>query len=181
MEQQQNYINDDWNEADELDLAENGIDESCPSDGDERYEHFAITVDKGQSMLRLDKYLTIHMEKCSRSRIQAAADAGNIFVNGVAVKSSYKIKAFDQISLMLPYPKREVEIIPENIPLDILYEDDDVIVVNKAAGMCVHPGCGNYSGTLVNALTYHLRDLPLFQKGDMRAGLVHRIDKDTSG
>ena len=179
MEQQQSYINEEWNEADELDLVE-GADDSA-AEGEERYEHFSITVDKGQSMLRLDKFLTIHMEKCSRNRIQAAADAGNILVNGVSVKSSYKVKPFDQISLMMPYPKREVEIIPENIPLDILYEDDDVIVINKAAGMCVHPGCGNYSGTLVNALTYHLRDLPLFQKGDMRAGLVHRIDKDTSG
>ena len=174
-----NYINEDWNEADELDFVDD--QEQTPTDGEERYEHFSITVDKGQSMLRLDKFLTIHMEKCSRNRIQAAADAGNILVNGKSVKSSYKVKPFDQISLMLPYPKREVEIIPENIPLDILYEDDDVIVINKAAGMCVHPGCGNYSGTLVNALTYHLRDLPLFQKGDMRAGLVHRIDKDTSG
>ncbi|MBE6211346.1 MAG: RluA family pseudouridine synthase [Rikenellaceae bacterium] len=183
MEQHKEYISEDWNEADELEFAEGGAagDDACSADGEERYEHFSITVDKGQSMLRLDKYLTIHMEKCSRSRIQAAADAGNILVNGVAVKSSYKIKPFDHITLMMPYPKREVEIIPEDIPLDILYEDDDVIVVNKAAGMCVHPGCGNYSGTLVNALTYHLRDLPLFQKGDMRAGLVHRIDKDTSG
>ena len=118
-----NYINEDWNEADELDFVDD--QEQTPTDGEERYEHFSITVDKGQSMLRLDKFLTIHMEKCSRNRIQAAADAGNILVNGKSVKSSYKVKPFDQISLMMPYPKREVEIIPEDIPLDILYEDDN--------------------------------------------------------
>ena len=148
---------------------------------DELFEHFAITVDKGQKMLRLDKYLVDHMEHCSRNRIQTAADSGNILVNGVAAKSSYKVKPGDRITLVMPYPKREIEIIPENIPLEIVYEDEDLIIVNKAAGMVVHPGCGNYSGTLVNALTYHLKDLPLFQEGDMRAGLVHRIDKDTSG
>ena len=139
---------------------------------DELYEHFAITVDRGQSMLRLDKFLVDRMEHCSRNRIQTAADNGNILVNGVAAKSSYKVKPLDRITLVMPYPKREVEIIPENIPLDIKYEDDDIIIVDKAAGMVVHPGCGNYSGTLVNALTYHLRDLPMFQEGDMRAGLV---------
>ncbi len=148
---------------------------------DELFEHFAITVDKGQKMLRLDKYLVDRMEHCSRNRIQMAADNGNILVNGVVAKSSYKVKPLDRITLVMPYPKRELEIIPEDIPLDILYEDDDMIIVNKSAGMCVHPGCGNYTGTLVNALTFHLKDLPLFQEGDMRAGLVHRIDKDTSG
>ena len=148
---------------------------------DELFEHFAITVDKGQKMLRLDKYLVDRMEHCSRNRIQMAADNGNILVNGVVAKSSYKVKPLDRITLVMPYPKRELEIIPEDIPLDILYEDEDMIIVNKAAGMCVHPGCGNYTGTLVNALTHHLKDLPLFQEGDMRAGLVHRIDKDTSG
>ena len=148
---------------------------------DELFEHFAITVDKGQKLLRLDKYLVDRMEHCSRNRIQTAADSGNILVNGVPAKSSYKVKPMDRITLVMPYPKREIEIIPENIPLDIVYEDDDLIIVNKAAGMVVHPGCGNYSGTLVYALTYHLKDLPLFQEGDMRAGVVHRIDKDTSG
>ena len=148
---------------------------------DEMYEHFALTVDKGQALLRIDKFLTNRMEHVSRNRIQSAADGGSIFVNGTPVKSSYKVKPLDQISIVMPYPKREVEIIPENIPLDIAYEDDDLIIVNKAAGMVVHPGHGNYTGTLVNALTYHLKDLPLFQEGDMRAGLVHRIDKNTSG
>jgi 23S rRNA pseudouridine1911/1915/1917 synthase len=113
--------------------------------------------------------------------VQTAADAGNILVNDRPVKSSYRIKPLDRISLVLPYPKRELEILPENIPLDIPYEDDDLVIVNKAAGMVVHPGFGNYTGTLVNALTWHLKDLPLFQEGDLRAGLVHRIDKNTSG
>jgi 23S rRNA pseudouridine1911/1915/1917 synthase len=162
-------------------LMEAAADDDLGEGADELFEHFAITVDKGQKMLRLDKYLVDRMEHCSRNRIQTAADSGNILVNGVAAKSSYKVKPNDRITLVMPYPKREIEIIPENIPLDIVYEDDDLIIVNKAAGMVVHPGCGNYSGTLVNALTYHLKDLPLFQEGDMRAGLVHRIDKDTSG
>ena len=166
--------------CDDADEQADGADELA-DDADEMYEHFSIVADKGQALLRLDKYLTCRMEKCSRSRIQAAADSGNILVNGVPVKSSYKVKPLDRISIVMPYPKREIEIIPENIPLDILYEDDDVLVVNKAAGMVVHPGHGNYSGTLVNALTYHLRELPLFREGDMRAGLVHRIDKNTSG
>lgn len=148
---------------------------------DEMYEHFSLLVDKGQGALRVDKFLTNRLEHTSRHRIQTAAEAGNILVNGTSVKSSYKIKPLDQISIVMPYPLRELEIIPENIPLDIPYEDDDLIIVNKEAGMVVHPGHGNYSGTLVNALTYHLQDLPLFQNGDMRAGLVHRIDKNTSG
>ena len=148
---------------------------------DELYEHFRLTVDRGQTMLRIDKFLKDRMEHCSRNRIQAAADSGNILVNGKAVKSSYRVKPLDVVSIVMPYPRREVEIIPENIPLNIVYEDDDVILVNKEAGMVVHPGHGNYSGTLVNALTYHLRNLPLFQEDDMRAGLVHRIDKNTSG
>ena len=148
---------------------------------DELYEHFALTVDRGQTMMRIDKYLTVRMEHVSRNRIQTAADNGNILVNGSPVKSSYKVKPQDRISIVMPYPKREVEIIAEDIPLDIAYEDDDVILVNKRAGMVVHPGHGNYSGTLVNALTFHLHSLPLFSEGDMRAGLVHRIDKNTSG
>jgi 23S rRNA pseudouridine1911/1915/1917 synthase len=160
------------------------IDEQEEEEEEEQsglYEHFSFGVDKGQGMLRIDKWLTNRMEKVSRNRIQSAADAGNILVNGKSVKSSYKVKPLDTISIVLPYPRRELEIIPENIPLDILYEDDDVIIINKEAGMVVHPGHGNYTGTLVNALTYHLKDLPLFQSGDMRAGLVHRIDKNTSG
>ena len=164
-------------EDDDFDGAEFGA-----ADGDGgQYEHFAITVDRGQSMIRLDKFLVDRMEHCSRNRIQTAADNGSILVNGTPAKASYKVKPLDRITLVMPYPKRELEIVPEAIPLDIVYEDDDLLIVNKAAGMVVHPGCGNYSGTLVNALAYHLRAVPLFQQGDMRAGLVHRIDKDTSG
>lgn len=166
------YIDDELEEVSE---------DTDASSQDEMYEHFALTVDKGQNLLRIDKFLTNRMEGISRHRIQTAVDAGSVLVNGVPVKASYKVKPLDQISIVMPYPQREIEIIPENIPLDIVYEDDDIIIVNKKAGMVVHPGHGNYSGTLVNALTYHLKDLPLFQKGDMRAGLVHRIDKNTSG
>ena len=165
----------DYNE-DEL-LSSPLISEDEEGDDDRMYEHFAIVVDKGQSPMRVDKFLCERMSDRSRSRIQAAADA----VGDKPVKSSYKVKPLDRISVVLPYPMRVLEIIPEDIPLDIVYEDDDVIVVNKRAGMVVHPGFGNYTGTLVNALTWHLRDLPLFRDGDMRAGLVHRIDKNTSG
>ena len=145
------------------------------------YEHFSITVDKGQSMMRLDKYLSTHIENCSRNRIQTAVDNGNVFVNDRPQKASYKIKPFDHIVLKMEYPKYNCLLTPQDIPIDIIYEDDDVIVVNKEAGMCVHPGHGNYEGTLVNALTFHLQDNPMFQQGDERAGLVHRIDKNTSG
>lgn len=148
---------------------------------EELYEHYTITADRGQGMLRIDKFLTARMENTSRARIQAAADNDCILVNGRPVKSSYKIKPLDIVSIVMPYPRREVEIIPEDLPLNILFEDDDIVVVNKEAGMVVHPGHGNYHGTLVNALTYHFRDLPLFQSGEQRPGLVHRIDKDTSG
>ena len=156
-------------------------EDSLSGSSDEMYEHFSIVVDKGQKMLRLDKFLVDRMEHCSRNRIQQAADNGLLLVNGVAAKSSYKVKPLDHITFVMPYPKRELEIIPEDIPLNIVYEDDSLIIVNKQPGMVVHPGCGNYTGTLVNALTFYLKDIPLFQKGDMRAGLVHRIDKDTSG
>jgi 23S rRNA pseudouridine1911/1915/1917 synthase len=147
----------------------------------ELYEHFKIEVDKGQSMVRIDKFLTQRIENASRSKIQAAADAGNILANGKPVKSNYKIKPLDVLSIVMATPPREIELIPQDIPLNIVYEDDDVAVVNKAPGMVVHPAYGNYTGTLVNALAWHFRDLPLFKTGDMRPGLVHRIDKNTSG
>jgi len=147
----------------------------------ELYEHHHFKVDKKQSLLRIDKFLDNRLENVSRNKIQNAARAGNILVNGAAVKPNYKVKPLDEISILLPYPHREVELIPENIPVNIIYEDDSLIVVNKEAGMVVHPGHGNYTGTLVNALMWHLKDLPLFQKGEIRPGLVHRIDKDTSG
>ena len=150
-------------------------------DGREMYEHFRFLADKGQALLRVDKFLVARMEKTSRNRIQQAADAGCIIVNGVAVKSSYKVKPGDVISIVMDRPRYELEIIPEDIPLDIVYEDNEVLVVNKPAGLVVHPGHGNYHGTLVNALAFHFRDNPDYDVNDPRLGLVHRIDKDTSG
>lgn len=147
----------------------------------ELYEHFRFVADRGQSLLRIDKYLVNKIENVSRTRIQGAAVAGNILVNDKPVKSNYRVKPGDVISIVMTYPPREIEIFPENIPIDIVFEDDDLIIINKAPGMVVHPGHGNYSGTLVNALTYYLKDLPLFQSGEIRPGLVHRIDKNTSG
>ncbi|UCH14740.1 MAG: RluA family pseudouridine synthase [Bacteroidales bacterium] len=147
----------------------------------ELFEHYKFRVDKGQGLLRIDKYLFNKLENISRTRIQNATRAGNILVNNVPVKPNYKVKPNDIISIVLPHPPREIEIIPEDIPIEIVYEDDEIIIVNKAPGMVVHPGHGNYTGTLINALTYHLKDLPLFKSGEIRPGLVHRIDKDTSG
>jgi 23S rRNA pseudouridine1911/1915/1917 synthase len=151
------------------------------NENQEYYEHYHFEVDKGQSLIRIDKFLVNKLESTSRTRIQSASSAGNILVNNKPVKANYKIKPADQISIVLPHPPREIELIPENIPINIVFEDEDIIIVNKDAGMVVHPGYGNYSGTLVNALMYHLKDNPLFQSGDMRPGLVHRIDKDTTG
>jgi 23S rRNA pseudouridine1911/1915/1917 synthase len=145
------------------------------------WEHYHYLVDLGQSPERIDKYLSNHISNASRSKVQAAADAGNIRVNKIPVKSSYKIKPGDEIQVVLDFPRRELEIIPENIPLNIVYEDEQLIVVNKQPGLVVHPGHGNYTGTLVNALAYYFMDSPLFDSFDPRPGLVHRIDKDTSG
>jgi 23S rRNA pseudouridine1911/1915/1917 synthase len=147
----------------------------------ELFEHHRFKVDPGQSLIRIDKFLFARMENTSRTRIQNAADAGNILVNDHQVKPNYKVKPNDIIQIVLPNPPREIELIPENIPIDIVYEDEDVIVVNKAPGMVVHPAYGNYRGTLVNALMWHFKELPLFTTGELRPGLVHRIDKDTSG
>lgn len=151
------------------------------ADGREMYEHFRFEADKGQQLLRVDKFLVTRMQKTSRNRIQQAADAGCIIVNGKPVKSSYKVKPDDVVSIVMDRPRYECEIIPQDIPLDIVYEDDWVLVVNKPAGLVVHPGHGNYSGTLVNALAWHFRDNPDYDVSDPRLGLVHRIDKDTSG
>ncbi len=145
------------------------------------YEHFRFEVDKGQSPLRLDKYLAIKMQNASRSRIQAAADEGQLLVNGAKQKASYKVRPGDLVQIVMSRPKFRNEIISEEIPLNIVYEDSDLLLVNKDAGMVVHPGHGNYRGTLVNALTHHLKGLDLIEDSDMRAGLVHRIDKNTSG
>ncbi len=151
------------------------------SDNQDLYEHHRIKVDAGQSPVRIDRYLATRLVNTSRTRIQNAAAAGNIFVNETPVKPSYKIKPGDIIRILLPIPPREIELIPEEVPLNILYEDDDVIVINKEAGMVVHPAYGNYTGTLVNALMWHFKDLPLFSTGELRPGLVHRLDKNTSG
>ena len=151
------------------------------NEAEELYEHHRIVVDRGQQPLRIDKYLVNRLEQISRSKIQAAAHAGNILVDNRQVKSNYRIKPGETVSIVLPHPPRETEIIPEDIPLNIIYEDEHILVINKDAGLVVHPGVGNYSGTLINALYYYFRDLPLFQSGEQRPGLVHRLDKDTSG
>ncbi|MFA8432890.1 MAG: RluA family pseudouridine synthase [Marinifilaceae bacterium] len=149
--------------------------------GQEMFEHFRFEVDPGQTLLRIDKYLVDRMSNTSRNKIQEAADGKNILVNNKPVKANYKVKPNDVITIVLSFPPREIEIIKEDIPLNIVYEDDAFLIVNKNPGMVVHPSYGHYSGTLVNALAYHLKDLPLFNSEDPRPGLVHRIDKDTSG
>ena len=143
------------------------------------FEHFSFLVDKGQAPLRIDKYLMNFVENATRTKIQAAAKNGRIKVNGVVVKSNYKVKPQDDIRVLFEYPPHENLLIAENIDLDIVYEDDDLVVVNKTAGMVVHPGHGNYSGTLINGLIYHFENLP--KNSSNRPGLVHRLDKDTSG
>jgi 23S rRNA pseudouridine1911/1915/1917 synthase len=145
------------------------------------FEHYNLVVDPGQTLLRIDKFLSDRLKNTTRSRLQAAADGGNILVNKLPVKSSYKVKPGDEISIVMDYPRRELKIIPEDIPLNIVYEDDHLLVINKPAGLVVHPGHGNYSGTLVNGLAWHFRELPLFNSSDPRPGLIHRIDKNTSG
>ena len=148
---------------------------------DELYVHHSFTADKGQNPLRVDKFLFNFLEDTSRSRIQKAADAGSIHVNGLPVKSNYKVKAGDTVELVLADPPRDSEIVPENIPLDLLYRDEHVIVVNKEAGLVCHPGHGNYTGTLVHALAYLAENLPVGSSGEERPGLVHRLDKNTTG
>lgn len=149
--------------------------------GTQLYEHYRVVVDGGQSPIRVDKFLADRMTNSSRNRIQQAADAGYIFAGDRPVKSSYKVKPHDVITLQLRRPKREIGIIAEEIPLEVVYEDEDLMVINKPAGMVVHPGHGNYTGTLLNALAHYLRHDPYYDPNDPRLGLVHRIDKDTSG
>ncbi len=146
---------------------------------DELYEHFRFEVTKGQQLLRIDKFLMLLIPNATRSKIQKAADNGDIYVNDVPVKSNYKVKPMDVIRILLTHPPFENRVDPENIPLDIVYEDDALLLINKPAGLVVHPGHGNYTGTLVNALAYHFENLPL--NSSERPGLVHRIDKDTTG
>ncbi len=146
----------------------------------ELFEHYKFVADKGQSPLRVDKFLMNFIQHATRTKIQKAAEDGNVKVNGNVVKSNYKVKAGDTVTVEYSSPKKEFELTPEDIPLNIVYEDDDLLIVNKEAGMVVHPGFGNYSGTLVNALAFHFKNLPNMGEED-RPGLVHRIDKNTSG
>jgi 23S rRNA pseudouridine1911/1915/1917 synthase len=147
----------------------------------ELFEHFRFVADPGQSLLRIDKFLIDRLQDTSRSKIKDAADAGCIFVNDQQVKANYKVKPGDQVVIMLSFPRKEFELIPEDIPIDVVYEDDSLLVVNKKPGMVVHPAHGNYTGTLVHALAHRYKALDMFTQEDIRAGLVHRIDKDTSG
>ncbi len=149
--------------------------------GDLLYEHYRLVADPAQEPMRVDKFMVEHLQHSSRSRIQKAVDAGFVHVNERPVKSNYKVRPGDVVTLMLDRPRHDTSILPENIPLEIVYEDDELLVKNKPAGLVGHPGVGNFTGTLVNALTYYLRDLPSYDPNDPEVGLVHRIDKDTSG
>lgn len=161
---------------------DNDLDDIEPiGQSGELHEHFRVVVDKGQAMVRVDKYLFERIVNASRNRIQKAAEAGYVMANGKPVKSNYKVKPLDVITLMLDRPRYDNEIIPEDIPLHIIYEDEVLMIINKPAGMVVHPGHGNYHGTLVNAIAWHLKDNPNYDANDPQVGLVHRIDKDTSG
>ena len=154
---------EDWDEEDTVSL----------------YEHFRFEVDKGQGPLRVDKYLMNRIENATRNKIQKAAKEGNILVNDEPVKSNYRVRPLDVIRIVFEHPPHEYLLTPEDIPIDIVYEDEHIVVVNKEAGMVVHPGHGNYSGTLINALAFHFENLPV--NSSERPGLVHRLDKDTSG
>lgn len=159
-------------------------EELVEAGGDEQelYEHHRIVCDPKQSLIRLDKFLFDRLANTSRNRIQVASKAGNVLVNDKPAKPSQKVKPGDVVSIVLPYPQREVELLPEDIPLKVLYEDDDVVVIDKPAGLVVHPGHGNWTGTLVNALLFHFGKLPPVPGAEIpRPGLVHRLDKDTSG
>lgn len=168
------------------------LPEGDPESGNDLYEHYRFTADKGQEPLRVDKFLMNRIENATRTKIQKGAEAGCILVNEKVVKSNYRVKPGDVITVVFAHPPREIELIPQDIPIDIVYEDDDFIIVNKQPGLVVHPGYGNYTGTLVNALVFHFQNLPkstLRQaQGDdrgneeeLRPGLVHRLDKNTSG
>lgn len=155
--------------------------EEINSDPQELYEHFRFVVDKGQSLMRIDKYLVNIMPHISRNKLQEVAEIGNILVNGAPVKSNYRVKPDNVISIVLSYPPADYVVVPQNIPITVVYEDSDILLINKPAGMVVHPGFGNFEGTLLNAVAYHLQDSDHFDANDQRVGLVHRIDKDTSG
>jgi 23S rRNA pseudouridine1911/1915/1917 synthase len=156
--------------------------EEFEADEEELFEHYRFKADPGQEIIRIDKFLIDRLPNTSRNKIQNAAKNGTILMDGIAVKQNYKVKPGDEISIVLPYPVREIELIPQNIPIEILFEDEQLAVVYKPSNMVVHPGYGNYSGTLVNALVYHFENLP--QKSSEyygRPGLVHRLDKHTTG
>jgi len=150
-------------------------------ESEELFEHYNFTADPGQELLRIDKYLMLKIPKTSRSKIQQVAKDGHIIVNGKAIKPNYKVHPHDKISVVLPYPVKEFKLIPEDIPLEKVYEDEALIIINKKEGMVVHPGYGNYTGTLMNALVYLFENLPNRDDYETRPGLVHRIDKNTSG
>lgn len=175
MIKQEILVNPD--ELEDFDI--DGNEETGESGG--LYEHFRIVADKGQTPLRVDKFLFVHLQNTSRNRIQKAAEAGFIHINDRPVKSNYKVKPLDTVSVMLDRPRYETTIEAEDIPLNVAYEDDQLLVVNKPAGLVVHPGCGNYTGTLVNALAWYMKDNKAFDANDPEVGLVHRIDKETSG
>ncbi len=162
-------------------MQEEILEELLEDEGQQLYEHLRFLVDKHQEPVRIDKYIFEHTQNTSRNRIQHAAEMGFIRVNDNPVKSNYKVRPLDVITLMLNYPHYETTIEAEDIPLDIVYEDDCLMVINKPAGLVVHPGPGNYHGTLVNAVAWHLKDNPSYNPNDPEVGLVHRIDKDTSG
>lgn len=157
------------------------MSEELEDENGELFEHYSFVADPGQQLLRVDKFLLARIENTSRNRIQTVIGTGNVLVNKKVVKANHKIKPGDEISVMMPYPPRDTEILPENIPLNVVYEDDDIIIINKPAGLVVHPGHGNYTGTLVNALIYHFGNLPSVSELAYRPGLVHRLDKNTSG
>jgi len=157
------------------------LDDTESQEEQELFEHFRFEITGGTKPVRIDKYLSNTIQNASRSKIQNAIDAESVLVNEKPTKASYKIKPGDNISVVFPHPPKDTTIVPENIPLNIVYEDDDVLIVNKVAGMVVHPGYNNVSGTLVNALAYHFKDLPFATENNIRPGLVHRIDKNTSG
>lgn len=148
---------------------------------EELYEHYNLTADPGQEQMRIDKYLLLKIPNTSRSKIQQVTKEGHVLVNGESVKPNYKVRANDQISVVLPYPVREFTLIPEDIDIEVVFEDEDLIIINKPEGMVVHPGHGNYTGTLMNALAFHFDNLPQRDDYPTRPGLVHRIDKNTSG
>ncbi|RNI28611.1 RluA family pseudouridine synthase [Rufibacter latericius] len=161
---------------------EDDFDEIANPDSDEElYEHHRIQVDKGQALLRLDKFLMDRLPNVTRNKLQEAIKAESVRINGKPTKASYKVKPLDVITVTLANPPRDTDIIPEDIPLNIVYEDEELMMINKPAGMVVHPAYNNWSGTLVNGLVYYLQNLPTSRNGEIRPGLVHRIDKDTSG